>query len=150
MLTFIDNIQTWQFLVVGLVILGFFPIFLGEINFSPWVSAAIISVGFLDYLGTGPLTQLASLPIFFFIYIYLFKRLFSGNSKKVDESTDIHQMVGQSVRITSIKMEDTTMGEAISSKGQIWRVKNMEKNEIIKDHSYSCVGVEGIFLLIKQ
>ena len=149
MLTFIDNIETWQFLVVALIILGIFPMFLGEVNFSPWVSAAIASVAVLDYLGMGPLIQLASFPIFFSIFLYFSVKLFSRSPRKGDEATEIHQMVEQSVRITTIFPDDKTRGEAMSSKGQIWRVRHIEGNEITKDSSYSCIDVEGIFLLIR-
>lgn len=149
MLTFIENIETWQFLVVALIILGISLLVLGEYSFAPCVSAAIAFMAVLDYLGMGPLIQLASFPISFSIFLYFSMKLFSRSPRESDEVTEIHEMVEQSVRITTINTDDKTQGDAMSSKGQIWRVRHIEGNEIVKDASYSCIDVEGIFLLIK-
>ena len=146
LLSFIDSLQVWHFLLMALFIL-IISTLLGDTDILPWISFSFFLVGLLELINVSATFQLISLPFFILISLILSRKyIYIGEDNKIAE--DISSLKNEKIRIVKVNNEYEYKGEGISSNGKHWNAYHISKEPLEIDNYYLCKEIEGLTLIV--
>jgi len=100
LLSFIDSLQIWHFLLIALFVL-IISTLAGDTDILPWIAFSLFLVGLLELFNVSATFQLISLPIFILISLLLSRKyIYIGEENKIAE--DISSLKNEKIRIVKI------------------------------------------------
>jgi len=146
LLSFIDSLQIWHFLLIALFVL-IISTLAGDTDILPWIAFSLFLVGLLELFNVSATFQLISLPIFILISLLLSRKyIYIGEENKIAE--DISSLKNEKIRIVKINNEYEYKGEGVSSNGKRWNVYHISKKPLEVDIYYICKEIEGLNLIV--
>jgi membrane protein implicated in regulation of membrane protease activity len=146
-LSIIDNVQPWQWLVIGVLIVSVSIFMLGD-SFLPLVAISIFLVAVVDYLNLKLSIQFIVFSVSLISMIVVAPKFINKKDNLIAET--VHDMIGHELRLISINSNKSSAGKAVAQNGKSWNVIHDENKNLTENNIYECIKVEGINLVVKD